>query len=172
MRRYVIALGAMRSSDAILVLLELLACFPMDARLGEAIGWALANIGEGAVLPAYSFARRRDKLMPARAIAMVALGYIPDPRVPTILSNLWREYCTREPRLALAAVIGMRIHGEGETARSHAAQMERLWQAHARDHAAWTEDLRAAAASLAHTLDNVQPVRALPLWRDVLEIIG
>src|SRR5581483_4430334 len=88
----VIALGAIRCQAAIPVLLELIDRFPMNVKLGEAIGWALANIGEDAVLPTYSFARCHTKPMPVRAVAMVALGYIADPRVPTILSNLWRAY--------------------------------------------------------------------------------
>lgn len=171
-RRFVIALGAIRSLDAIPILLELLARFPMDAKLGEAIGWALANIGEAAVIPTYTFARARDKPIVARAIAMVALGYMADMRVPTILGNLWREYSTRQPRLALAALIGLFLRGQAETARARAIELERTWQARERNRFAWSEDLRVAATSLAHTLDKLELVEALPLWQEVLHVIG
>lgn len=172
-RRIVIALGAMRSTAAVPVLLDLLARAPFDVKLGEAVGWALANIGEAALLPLLSFARRRKIPAPARAVAIVALGYIADPRAPTILNHLWREYRLEEPCLAIAALLGLIVCGLGEEARARAMETERLWRARDTRYDAWAgAEFESAAELLRRVFTNIGPAESLPAWPNVLQMVG
>lgn len=172
-RRIVIALGAVRSTAAVPVLLDLLARASFDAKLGEAIGWALANIGDAALLPLFAFARRRKTPAPARSLAILTLGYIADPRVPTILNNLWREYRLEEPRLAIAALLGMTVCGLGEEARARAVETERMWRARdtRRDARTGTE-FGSATEMLRDAFDKAPAAESLPAWPSVLQMLG
>ena len=172
-RRIVIALGAMRAAAAVPLLIDLFARAPFDARLCEAVGWALANIGEAALLPIFSFARRRQIAAPARSLAIVTLGYIDDPRVPTILNHLWREYRLEAPLLALVALVGLTVCGLGEEAHARALETERLWRARdARSHAWAGTEFEAATELLRRAFMNVQTTESLPAWPSVVQMLG
>lgn len=173
MRRIVIALGAIQSTRAVPVLLDLLARRPFDRKLGDAASWSLANIGEVAVLPLFSFARRRDNLVPARSLAIVTLGYIADSRVPAILRHLWREYRLEAPRLAIAALIGLALCGQDREARARAEETERLWRSQETHEDIWVGlEFESATESLHRTLEYVGAGEALPAWPRVMQMLG
>jgi len=168
-RRIVITLGAMRSTTAIPALLDTIARTPSDLTLGQAVGWALANIGEAALLPLLSFGRRRTIPAPARALAIVSVGHIADPRAATILNHLWREYCLEEPCLAIAALVSLTVSGRGAEARERAAETERLWQVRVSGRDARTSSVfEQATKLLAGALEEIEAADALPAWPSVL----
>lgn len=173
MRRIVIALGAMQSPRAVQVLLDLLARQPFDRKLGDAASWSLANIGEAAILPLFSFVRRRDVPAPARSLAVVTLGYIADPRVLAILRHLWREYRLEAPRLAIAALIGLTLCGQDQEARARAVETERLWRVQRTLEDYWAGlEFESAAELLQRTLEHVRAGEALPAWPGILRMLG
>lgn len=172
-QRVVIALGAMRSAAAVPILLDLLAYEYSDARLSQAVGWALANIGEAALLPLFSVARRRTTPASARALAIMTFSYIADPRLPTMLDSLWREYRLEAPRLAIAALLGLVIHGLGEEARARAVEMERLWRAQRIRDGIWIgAEFLPVAEFLQRAFKNVRASESLPTWPIVLQMLG
>lgn len=170
-RRIVIALGAMRSTIAVPVLLNLVAHAPLDVKLGEAVGWALANIGDTALLPMFSFARQRLASVPARSLTIAAIGYIADPRVPTILNHLWREYRLEAPSLSIAALLGLTMCGHSEEVCIHIVEMRRLWRARGLFYDA-RRDVESAMDFLHRVSENTHAVEALPAWPSVVQILG
>lgn len=172
-RRIVIALGVIRSVPAIPALLDIVARVSDDTPLSETLGWALANIGEAALLPLFAFACRRTVLPPARALAITTLGYIPDPRLPTILRHLWREYRAAEPSLAIAALLGLTTCGQGAEARKLAAEMERLWLAQRSLHDALRGmGVNSVDELLNHKSGTMQDVELLATWPNVVQMLG
>jgi hypothetical protein len=106
--------------------------------------------------------------VPARALAIVTIGYIADPRVSTILNHLWREYCLEEPCLAIAALVGPTVSGLGAEARERAAETERLWQARVSRREAGTGTVfEQAAKLLSGALEEVNAAESLPSWPSV-----
>jgi hypothetical protein len=163
----------MRLTIAVPALLDLVARAPCDAKFGETVGWALANIGDAALLPLFSFARRRKIPPPARSLAMMTLGHITDPCVPTILNNLWREYRLEEPCLAIAALMGLTVYGLGDEACTRAVETERLWRARGRlpDPRRGVEFV-SIMELLHHVSENTRATESLPAWPSVAQILG
>ena len=172
-RRIVIALDALRAAAAVPRLIDLFARAPFDTKLCEAVGWALANVGEAALLPLFSFTRRRQIEAAARSLGIVTLGYIDDPRVPTILNHLWREYGLEAPRLALVALLGLTVCGSGEEAHMRALETEQLWRARGPgDHARTGTEFETAAELLRRAYKTIRNTESLPTWPSVVQMLG
>jgi hypothetical protein len=173
LRRMVIALGAMRSIPAVPYLLDLIARSAGDVSLNETVGWALAAIGEAALLPLYRFARNRRTPTPARSLAIASIGYIPDLRTPTILNNLCREYQFEEPGLAIVALLALTTCGLFEEAHQRAVETVLGWRTWNARHA----DQRGvgfefAADTRQRSLETAPQAKPLAAWSRVLQTLG
>ena len=167
--RIIIALGARRSTLAVPALLDVDACVSDDTKLGETLAWALAYIGEAALLPLYAFASRRAVPHPARALAITTLGHISDPRLSTILNHSWREYRFEESCLAMASLLGVTVSGLGDEAYTRALETPRLWwaQRSLRD-----MGFESAVSVLHYALENTRTDDSLPTWSSVGQELG
>jgi hypothetical protein len=168
-RRMVVALGALHHQDAIPDLLHLLAHATFDRKLIQAAGWSLANLGEGAVMPLFSFARCPELLEFARSWAIVTLGYIADPRVPNLLRFLWQENRLQVPALVISSIIGLIMRNEIREAQKLAVTTEKLWSFQG-THDEFLENywmiqkFQRSIEILQTTLERVKPSPNLPAW--------
>lgn len=172
-QRILIALGAIRTQKAIPALLDWLANTSFDRKLGMAAGWSLANIGEEAVMPLFLFARCRELLESARSLAIITLGYIADPRIPSILRQLWQDYRLEVPDLVIATLIGLGMRQGVEEARKLALETEHLWHFHGvvDDHLDnyWINlKLETSIDRLKSAIEHLHPEGSLPPWPKVL----